>query len=379
MTSFHDLADYVATPRVTALRLSPDGSWLAAAVQTAGGEPPAYVTSIWRIPVPGDAAPGPGDGLPARLTRSAEGEGSPEFLPDGTVLFISKRPDPARGRGKGADAGGPDADPGRDKPALHGSAGADDDRKRRRARQDAAVTAILHESRALRYWEHDLGPDSPRLQLAEIPGPGPRPAAGPTGAAALVADEDLVQAWDLTPDPGRTLDENSFDITPDGARVVIGWSVWDETGNKTDQVEVIDAATGERRTLPPRGAMTSPVRASGTSLMKGERPRDLSLELAAPQRPRRQPPVFVLVKPGAGHSQRPAGHRDRDAISPAGSDHGGHGYRPIVSLTHRATLGLSTSPVPSPARRSPYAAGLAPPAHPRPARRCPHHGAAYRR
>ena len=278
----------MAIPRVTALRLSPDGSWLAAAVQTVGGEPPAYVTSIWRIPVPGDAAPGPGDGLPARLTRSAEGEGSPEFLPDGAVLFISKRPDPARGRGKGADAGGPDADPGRDKPALWllpagggearrvaappggvsgiatargggtvvfaspalpGSAGPDDDRKRRQARKDAGVTAILHESGALRYWDHDLGPDSPRLQLAGIPGPGTRAAAGPGGATALAQDEDLVQARDLTPDPGRALDENTFDITPDGARVVTGWSVWDQAGNKTDQVEVIDAATGERRTL----------------------------------------------------------------------------------------------------------------------------------
>jgi dipeptidyl aminopeptidase/acylaminoacyl peptidase len=287
VTSFDDLAGYVAIPRVTGLRLSPDGSWLAAAVQTPGGEPPTYVTSIWRIPVPGDAGPGPGAGLPVRLTRSVEGEGSPEFLPDGTLLFISKRPDPAGGRGKGADAGGPDRAVGRDKPALWllpagggeprriaappggvsgiatargsgtivfaspalpGSAGADDDGKRRQARKDAGVTAILHESGPLRYWDHDLGPDSPRLQLAEIPGPGTRPATGSAGAA-LAADEDLPQARDLTPDPGRALDENSFDITPDGARVVTGWSLWDEAGNHTDQVEVIDAATGKRRTL----------------------------------------------------------------------------------------------------------------------------------
>jgi dipeptidyl aminopeptidase/acylaminoacyl peptidase len=329
VTSFHDLADYVAIPRVTALRLSPDGSWLAAAVQTAGGEPPAYVTSIWRIPVPGDAAPGPGDGLPARLTRSAEGEGSPEFLPDGTVLFISKRPDPARGRGEGTDAGGPDADPGRDKPALWllpagggearrvaappggvsgiatarggrtvvfaspalpGSAGPDDDRKRRQARKDAGVTAILHESGALRYWDHDLGPDSPRLQLAEIPGPGTRAAAGPGGATALAQDEDLVQARDLTPDPGRALDENTCDITPDGARVVTGWSVWDQAGNKTDQVEVIDAATGERRTLlaapgcdfadprvSPDGRLVACLRATQDSY---EAPGDVTLVIA---------------------------------------------------------------------------------------------------
>ena len=37
---FHDLARYVAIPRVTALRLSPDGSWLAAAVQIAPAADP---------------------------------------------------------------------------------------------------------------------------------------------------------------------------------------------------------------------------------------------------------------------------------------------------------------------------------------------------
>jgi dipeptidyl aminopeptidase/acylaminoacyl peptidase len=330
VTSFHDLADYAAIPRVTGLRLSPDGSWLAAAVQTVGGEPPAYVTSIWRIPVPGDTAPGAGDGLPARLTRSAEGEGSPEFLPDGAMLFISKRPDPARERGKGADAGGPGADPGRDKPALwllpagggearrvaappggvsgiatargggtvvfaspalHGSVGPDDDRKRRQARKDAGVTAVLHESGALRYWDHDLGPDSPRLQFAEIPEPGTRAAARPGGAAALAEDEDLLRARDLTPDPGRALDENSFDITPDGARVVTGWSVWDEAANKTGQVEVIDAATGKRRTLlaapgcdfadpriSPDGGLVACIRAVHDSY---EAPGDVTLVVTA--------------------------------------------------------------------------------------------------
>ena len=32
-TPFHDLARYVAIPRVTALRLSPDGGWLAAGLR----------------------------------------------------------------------------------------------------------------------------------------------------------------------------------------------------------------------------------------------------------------------------------------------------------------------------------------------------------
>ncbi|HBW17732.1 MAG TPA: S9 family peptidase, partial [Actinobacteria bacterium] len=69
--------------RVTALRLSPDGTWLAAAVQSAAGDPASYVTSIWRID------PEPAGRPPVRLTRSAEGEGAPEFLPDGAVLFVS--------------------------------------------------------------------------------------------------------------------------------------------------------------------------------------------------------------------------------------------------------------------------------------------------
>ncbi len=85
-TPFHDLNDYLAIPRVTGLRLSPDGSWLAASVQSLSPDKKKYVTSIWRI----DTAGGP----PARLTRSADGEGNPRFLPDGALLFTTKRPDP---------------------------------------------------------------------------------------------------------------------------------------------------------------------------------------------------------------------------------------------------------------------------------------------
>jgi dipeptidyl aminopeptidase/acylaminoacyl peptidase len=85
-TPFHDLADFVAIPRVTALRLSPDGSWLVAAVQTLSADGKKYLTSLWRI----DPAGGP----PRRLTRSAEGEAGPRFRPDGSLLFTSRRPDP---------------------------------------------------------------------------------------------------------------------------------------------------------------------------------------------------------------------------------------------------------------------------------------------
>ena len=188
-TPFHDLADFVALPRVTALRLAPDGTWLAAAVQTLSADKKKYLTSIWRI----DAQDGPA----RRLTRSAEGEGSPRFLPDGSLLFTSKRPDPAARKGPDSDSGDvaalwllpaaggearvvaalpggvTAAEVARDAgaivvgaPVLPGAGNGDsagDDARLRQQRKDAGITAILHESSPVRFWDHDLGPDQVRL------------------------------------------------------------------------------------------------------------------------------------------------------------------------------------------------------------------------
>ncbi len=101
ITPFHDLRNFVAIPRVTALRLSPDGTWLAAAIQTLSADGKKYLTSVWRID--------PGGGQARRLTRSAEGEANPRFLPDGSLLFTSKRPDPGRkNAGSDGDSGSGD-------------------------------------------------------------------------------------------------------------------------------------------------------------------------------------------------------------------------------------------------------------------------------
>ena len=61
VSRFHDLGDFVALPRVTALRLAPDGTWLAAAIQTLSADKKKYLTSIWRIDTQGGPA--------RRLTR----------------------------------------------------------------------------------------------------------------------------------------------------------------------------------------------------------------------------------------------------------------------------------------------------------------------
>ena len=51
---------------------------------------------------------------------------------------------------------------------LPGASGPAADARQRQARADAGVTAILHESALVRYWDHDLGPDQQRLQVLDV-------------------------------------------------------------------------------------------------------------------------------------------------------------------------------------------------------------------
>ena len=261
MTSFDNLGDYVAMPRLTGLRLSPDGSWLAATVQALSPDGKKYSSSIWRIST-GHAGAGAADTHEAvRLTRSAEGEASPEFLPDGACCFLSRRPGPASSTPRAAGdkeqpalwllpPGGGEASRivalssgvtglatasnamrvALASPVLPGVTGAGQDAERRQARSDAGVTAILHEAAPVRYWDHDLGPGEPRLLLAD-------------------AGDDQAEPRDLTPEPGRALDEQHFELTPDGRLAVTGWAVWDDAGNRRVALVAIDCATGERSTL----------------------------------------------------------------------------------------------------------------------------------
>ena len=279
-TPFHDLTEFVAIPRVGALRLAPDGSWLAATVQTLSPDKKKYLTSIWRI----DPAGGPA----RRLTRSAEGEGGPRFLPDGSLLFTSKRRDPAKTgtadkaaevpslwllSAGGGEAGVVAALPGGisgtevareagsivvSSPVLPG-AGTDDE-ELRKERQDAGVTAILHESAPVRFWDHDLGPDQVRLfaldsdQVLQTEvgwAGGDKEPAVSADAATQDAERAAAPARlrDLTPDPGRALDEQGFELTPDGSSVVTGWWEWDPAGESHSDLVLIDVASGKRRVL----------------------------------------------------------------------------------------------------------------------------------
>jgi dipeptidyl aminopeptidase/acylaminoacyl peptidase len=244
-TPFHDLGDYVAIPRITSLVLSPDGGRLVGSVQqlAAGGD--RYQTSLWEVDPAGVADA-------RRLTHSEQGESEPAFGCDGSLLFTSGRPGP--------DDGSPDGPalwqlPQRGEAVriatsaagLFGPVGAqaspayvvatrrlfgateETDQQWRSDRKDAKVTALIHDGFPIRYWDHELGPDFPRLLV------------GRTG--------DDAPPRDLAPDAGAALVGARYAVTPDGTVVVATWSVREAHGRTRTGLVAIDVETGNRRTL----------------------------------------------------------------------------------------------------------------------------------
>ncbi len=283
LTAFHDLDAYINLPRMAGLRLAPDGTWLAASVQALAADRKKFTTSIWRI----DASGGPA----RRLTWSAEGESSPRFLADGSLLFLSGRPDPGK-TGKDADAKAalwllpPDggeaqliatlpggicgvqagsggvgtegivvASPVLDGTRADGVASADGtgtaeaDARLREARVKDGVSAVLHESAIVRFWDCDLGPADTRLfAIGEAGSYGDGGSAGDAEPLGAAAARGSAGARDLTPDVAHSFIEHTFAVSPDGAWVATNWYWWEGDQYRSDLV-AIEVATGKKRIL----------------------------------------------------------------------------------------------------------------------------------
>ena len=226
--------DFLAVPRVNALALSLDGSRLVAAIAEYDEEKAKLVSALWEL----DPS---GAGEPRRLTRSDEGESQPVFEPDGSLLFVSSRSNedipalwrlPVSGEAEkiastpgGISAVRVAAVAGTVVVAtsvMPDATDAAEDEKLRKERKDAGVSGILHTSSPVRLWDSELGPDEVRLQL--------------------------VDGLDLTPTPGRALDDTEFVVTPDGKTVIAKWEVSRVGWNRPTLVG-IDIETGKRRVL----------------------------------------------------------------------------------------------------------------------------------
>jgi dipeptidyl aminopeptidase/acylaminoacyl peptidase len=254
-TPFHDLDAYIELPRLSGLVLSPDGRRLVTAVATLNPDKTKYVTALWEV----DAA---GERPARRLTRSAKGESGAAFLPDGSLLFGSARPDPSASDddevpllwelpAEGGEARVVAKRPGGvggvvvaresgtvvvSSSTFPSSIDVESEEAKRKERKDKKVSAILHESYPVRYWDSDLGPDSPRLFAGSVEA-GTEPLADPH-----------VELRDLAPDAGRALERAGYDVSPDGATIVTTWNV-PQRGGFRQALVAIDVASGERRIL----------------------------------------------------------------------------------------------------------------------------------
>jgi dipeptidyl aminopeptidase/acylaminoacyl peptidase len=248
---------FLALPRLSSLKLSPDGTRLVVAVSRPGPDGKKMKTALWQVD-PAGVAPA------RRITQSAAGESVGCFLPDGSLLFTSARPDPdakpdpdtkinaiwllpaecgearllfAPDAGVDAVAAARDVDQIVFGTALHpDAANLADDAERAKARKDAAVEALLFDEYPIRHWDEWLAPRRRRLFAA-------------SAAAQLAGGEEATDPRDLTGDAGpAALVESAIDISPDGKTVYTRWADYSKLPAPGDLV-AIDVATGERRFL----------------------------------------------------------------------------------------------------------------------------------
>ncbi len=282
MTTSFDLETFLQQPRLAGLALSPDGQRLVVGVATAAPDAQRFRTALWVIDPEGEAAP-------RQLSRSAPGESSATFATDGTLLFVSARPDPDAkpeedppaglwalppGGGEArlllAPAGGLEgvkvAEEAGDllvSAALHpGADGFVADREQTKARKDAGVTAQLFTTYPIRFWDHYLGPREPARWVVAADALS-EPDAPTSVMPAPAANED-----EATPQPrglaepsarlvarGIGLRNAESVLTPDGGTLITSWRPnAEEFGiespqDMTSELIAIDVASGDRRTL----------------------------------------------------------------------------------------------------------------------------------
>ncbi|WJL96510.1 alpha/beta fold hydrolase [Microbacterium sp. ET2] len=283
-TPFDALDDFIALPRVEGLALSPDGSTAVLTVAALKKDATGYERSLWAVPTHGD-------GAPRRLTRSAKGESGAAFTPDGDILFVSARDDiesdvddepgqlwllPSQGgeaRPVTRLAGGVSGiaaaavQAGRvivSAPLLRSAASIEDDAARRAERTKKKVSAILHDTYPVRFWDHDLGPAEPHLLAVDLEGLADTLAAAVEDTAAEEAEvvaqltagsaeptpypTTLPRPADLMPAPGRALRHAEAVLSPDGSTLVACIDRPEPRGGRRILVS-IDVATGTHTVL----------------------------------------------------------------------------------------------------------------------------------
>ncbi len=250
-----DFDTFLSVPRANGVALAPDGSRAVTTIASVAPDGKKMRSALWELD-PAAGAP------PRQLTRSAAGEAAPVFRPDGSLLFVSARPDADRPGPEAAAEGEPNSalwclpaeggeaflvaeapggiqgisvarDTGRVALAiavLPAAESLDEDREQTQARKDAGVTAQLFDRYPIRFWDHYLGPREIRYFVAD-------PDGDKLGELRQAAQANVL------------LDEALFCLSPDGQMLYISEPRHASPTDLTADIVAIDLRSGRREVL----------------------------------------------------------------------------------------------------------------------------------
>jgi dipeptidyl aminopeptidase/acylaminoacyl peptidase len=240
--------DHIRLRRVTSLASSPDGTWLAVALERLDRDGAKYVSDIWKVPTD--------RGRAVQLTRGDSKDTSPCFRHDGALGFLSNRP-PNEGPPEEdaekrmqvwilpADLGEPsqvtDEPLGvtafrfakrRDRLALFApvipNVAHDEQRKAASTRAKKGTSARRYLRQPVRHWDHWLhdNPDLPDTHL-------------------IACNANGGNRTDLTPGATRQFAiEPELDVSDDGRRVAATWQTEGEDRVLDTSVLLIEIDSG---------------------------------------------------------------------------------------------------------------------------------------
>ncbi|MGO2482460.1 TolB family protein, partial [Glutamicibacter ardleyensis] len=247
---FHNLDEYIGLPRVAGLALSPDGTKLVTTLSTLRPDQTKYSSALWQLDPQGKTAA-------RRLTFGENGESQPSFSADGDLFFLAKRgtEEDAKPEAWRLPAAGGEARSILSHPAGIGSLTSfarNNDRvlvcaagmpratdleheaKILQERKTKKITAILHTGYPVRYWDADLGPQTPHFYTAALD-----PAANAESATLK----------DLTPSSGVQQTDTAFTAADNGEFLITEWLVPEGRGSLATGLMRLDLHSGAQEML----------------------------------------------------------------------------------------------------------------------------------